>query len=378
MRLRVWTEFLTGIIGFNICAAGWLLANNRQARECAPVSPAAYRVTDLGTLPGRQCYHGGGGINAQGDVVGASTTADHNTHAFLWTAAHGIHDLGVIGGDSSYAYAVNDRRQIAGQTDTIPNATTKRYACLWQPDGSIKSLGSLPGSSCSAAMALNNRCTVVGYAYSPSDDAPWWQWHNRAFIWDSAHGMRALALPPGYSGSRAYAVNDHGDVAGWLLRGDRTRAVIWRGGRAIDIGADTHCSLSLATAIDDSGKVAGSAGNGPRDVRAFLWDGGKVTLLGRLPWHTYNKAVAMSPGQEIVGDARSGAEYMPPFVYDPGHGMRNLNTLLPASSGWYLEHVFAVNRRGQILAWGEYRNQSERMCLLTPSQSGASGSGDGA
>jgi hypothetical protein len=81
--------------------------------------------------------------------------------------------------------------------------------------------------------------------------------------------------------------------------------------------------------------------------------------------HTFNRASAINDQGVVVGEARLGDEITPPFIWDKAHGMRSLNSLLPAHSGWYLTRAFGVNAHGQVLAWGQSRDQ-ERMCLLTP------------
>ncbi len=40
-------------------------------------------------------------VNDATQVVGSSQTADGSAHAFLWTAAHGMEDLGTLGGPTS-------------------------------------------------------------------------------------------------------------------------------------------------------------------------------------------------------------------------------------------------------------------------------------
>jgi hypothetical protein len=47
--------------------------------------------------------------------------------------------------------------------------------------------------------------------------------------------------------------------------------------------------------------------------------------------------------------------------------MTDLNTLLPASSGWLIFAAFAINDAGQIVGNGVLNGQ-ERACLLTPAQ----------
>jgi probable HAF family extracellular repeat protein len=68
-----------------------------------PVS-AQVTITDLGTLGGP--FSTATAINAGGEVVGESTIASGQQHAFLWRNGL-MTDLGTLGGTSSFAAAIN-------------------------------------------------------------------------------------------------------------------------------------------------------------------------------------------------------------------------------------------------------------------------------
>ena len=136
-------------------------------------------VQDLGTLGGTrsEAY----ALNELGQVVGYSTTAYGVLHAFLWTPGVGMQDLGALaGGLGSVARGINDRGEVVGQR-TLPYPTTTRnpetHAFLWTPAGGMQDIGALGGElTSSVAYDINNAGQVVGRSYSadrivPSDPA---------------------------------------------------------------------------------------------------------------------------------------------------------------------------------------------------------------
>jgi probable HAF family extracellular repeat protein len=78
-------------------------------------------------------------VNDRGQVVGWSTTANGETHAFLYKDSV-MTDLGVLGGAFSDAFGINDRGEIVGQSETASGAV---HAFLFK-DGVMHDLGTLP------------------------------------------------------------------------------------------------------------------------------------------------------------------------------------------------------------------------------------------
>jgi probable HAF family extracellular repeat protein len=96
-------------------------------------------LTDLGTLgPPDHSESYAAAVSPNETVVGYShnfvKTDDYFhlvwTHAFAWTRADGMTDLGTLGGTFSRATAVNARGDIAGQSSTAD--PTQAHAVVWQ------------------------------------------------------------------------------------------------------------------------------------------------------------------------------------------------------------------------------------------------------
>jgi probable HAF family extracellular repeat protein len=174
-------------------------------------------MVDLGTLGGPDSSVRA--VNDNGQVVGDSTTASGDTHAFSWTQAGGMVDLGTLGGPDSevggrvnlqeppdpgysLAHAVNDNGQIVGWSYT---ASGSRHAFSWTQAGGMVDLGTL-GGQFSLAFAVNDNGQVVGYSGTANGI-------QHAFSWTQAGGLVDLG---GFGGaeSQAYAVNDNGQVVG--------------------------------------------------------------------------------------------------------------------------------------------------------------------
>jgi len=158
---------------------------------------------DLGVLP-KGFYSEAFGVNSSGQVVGMSNTVGGNWHAFSWSKSTGMKDLGTLDSGKSTgatANAINDSGQIVGTSSCGSSCT---HAALWTSTG-IQDLGTLPGSSISAANGINNLGQVVGES-------------GGAFIWSEATGIQDLNdLIPAGSGwtlTWAFAINDGGQITG--------------------------------------------------------------------------------------------------------------------------------------------------------------------
>ena len=115
-------------------------------------------MVDLGTL-GATSNSFATAVSPSGQVVGYSyLPGNATTHAFSWTQAGGMVDLGTLGGSSSTAKAVNGAGQVVGYSEI---ASGQQHAFLWTQAGGMVDLGTLGGSS-SHAVALNDAGQVVG------------------------------------------------------------------------------------------------------------------------------------------------------------------------------------------------------------------------
>ncbi len=99
------------------------------------------KIVDLGTLP-----HGSASsaraINDRGQIVGFSDSPD-GIHAFLY-AGGAMRDLGTLGNDPSEASGINARGEVVGASNVTGS---KRHAFLWRRGRMIDLNASLPKGS---------------------------------------------------------------------------------------------------------------------------------------------------------------------------------------------------------------------------------------
>ena len=118
-------------------------------------------MVDIGSLGGTIAV--GNGIDRAGDVAGYSTKADGTYHAFLYRNGK-MKDIGDLGGGSASAYALNDDAIVVGSAYTADDVADP----FLYKQGKMKDLGTL-GSHAqddwNNAAGINDSQQVVGISY---------------------------------------------------------------------------------------------------------------------------------------------------------------------------------------------------------------------
>ena len=311
--------------------------------ELGPASATAdalrYRVRDLGTLGGHFSF--GFGINRHAEVVGSSERADGLFRAFRWKQGTmiGLGSLEGRGG-SSAARAINDAGHIVGQSSTSSNVAR---AFLWR-DGVMTELFTPGGNS--GANSINSLGQVVGYAGLSGTEHPV-LWHNG--------GITDLGTLGGSFGE-ASDINDAGQIVGGTRiseDNETIHAFLWEDGVMKDLGS-LGGSTSWAAGINADGVIVGWSTTPGEEEHAVMWKGRRIIDLGaEEPLQT--RALAIN-GEEVKVGSTSGGDAGP--VFWRFRRARSLPTLgRPGGS------ATDINQRGQIVGSSILRNSDEHAVL---------------
>jgi probable HAF family extracellular repeat protein len=352
-------------MGMLVLLAGAVSAKGKP--QPPPEPGVTYSLVDLGTLGGSRSA--ASCINNSGQVVGVAHTGPGLTtqHAFLWTAEDGMIDLGVLtsdGSGDSVGNYVNDLGQVVGLSlaDPLPDDEEEEpppttHAFLWTPQEGMVDLA--PDTRDSRAYAINNFGEVVGCV---QDEAG-----QHAVLWEvdfDEDGMvadvTAIDLGLELSPDRGMDINDAGQVvgtSGWLgflLQPDGT--IIW----LYPVPGGPDSGANALTSLDSMGgvQVVGWSGLPATDYHPALW---KVDAEGNVTV-TYLTDKGWSAGAGDINDAGTavgsgvGHQMLSSTAYIwEGGTTTELSSLVSDSGGFNLTNIpaSAINESAQIVGRGE-------------------------
>ncbi len=285
--------------------------------------------------------------------------------------------------------SINDNGQIVGNTDD--------YAFFWE-DGVLTSIGGIAGGTTSLASDLNNSGVMVGTANSATSG-------HVAYYWQPGMTSVGILANYGYETSRAFAINDAGQIAGWAFgASDGIRhATRWDSYSSdpLDLGS-LGSFPSRSWGISPQGYVVGDSKLATGERVAFLWDENadpQMQNLGILGTGDYATAGGMSESGLIIGaseydsssedrhafvwDAINGMQdihddtfgatssatdindsdivvgnaELGAFIWDATSGMQSVLDLLASDSGWSELYVTSINNQGQIVGSGMFNGE---------------------
>jgi len=131
----------------------------------------------------------------------------------------------------------------------------------------------------------------------------------------------------------------------------------------MDIGTQPGWIASQGLAINRFAEVTGYFYGADYVTHGFLYQSGKAQDLGPnfLPSALDDFADVVGTNSQLVGPEMSGTA----ALYADGV-LQNLNTLIPAKTGFYLADAVAINNSGQIIGDGILTNSDFQEYVLTP------------
>ncbi len=210
--------------------------------------------------------------------------------------------LDLLPGKQSKPFSINEAGMIAGEA-VWPGSTGNSGPVVWQ-HGDVTSLGFCCGGT---AMAVNDNAMIVGDTYDR-------QGRYHPFLWTKALAQERIEGTADYSS--AVALNNAGDV---LIQ-----------------------SLSTVLLFKDRNLT-------------------QIPLSPKFP----NQAKAINDCPTVVGAFGRFSDAYRAFLWDTAMGFRDLNDLVTAP-GWKLEMATGINKRGEIVGFGDQSGEEDRGFLLVP------------
>ena len=283
----------------------------------------------------------GYGISANGSVAGA---VDINTGLYppqynpaMWNSSGTLTYIGNLGGTGTgYAYSVTDNGQVVGKA---PTASSGTHAFYWTAAGGIVDLGNSYGSSFATWIDQATGHVVGNESYSGGVSAA-------SFFNVNTPGTGTpLANMLGTGGGTAECVNDTDQVVGFFGDGSGTHSYIWNptgGGVTTDIGARLPVDVfNKAFSVNNHGLVVGQYGASAAATQyAFVYDSATNTAIdlnsatytgAGLAGFVLNQARAINDNGQITGLGTTAGGAAHAFLLTPVPTPEPSSLLLAAS-----------------------------------------------
>jgi probable HAF family extracellular repeat protein len=204
-------------------------------------------IVDLGTPPDGHAQSYGSDINDLGEVIGANGIPSYAApgRCFRWTQTSGMVQSSILYGCSPYNRGINHHGQVIG-------SNYLGHAAIWEPDGSIQDLGTLPGDHVSSALSINRAGHVAGYSRPTANVGL-----QKSFFWTPTGGIIDIGLLPKHTNARSIpaAINNRNQIVG-----ENGAAYLWS--KIIGIVQVPNANYPAYSALNDAGQFLGTVPGG--------------------------------------------------------------------------------------------------------------------
>lgn len=309
-------------------------------------------IQDLGALFPNSNHTGAYGVSNSGVIVGYSQNSSGFAYSFRWENGS-MTNIG--GGAWGSAEAVNTLGQVVGYVGPAP------VEAFSYSSGVLSTLGTLPGGWDSQAYGINDAGLIVGHSRNSTGEF-------RAVIFNGNGVVTNLGTLGGPQ-SKASDVNSSGQIVGFSKdASENNRAFLYQNGTMTTLGS-LGATTSVAEAINDNGVIVGHALLVNGQQRGFVYENGVVSTIDTFGGNQ-GQAIDINSLGQVVGWARDASADPRAFLYESGT-LTDLNSLLPAGSGWTLEVAHGINDNGWIVGEGTFEGSTRAFLLVIPAPSGA-------
>ena len=282
------------------------------------------------------------------------------TRAFIWTAATGAQDLGLLDGRETEAHGLSaDGSLIVGEASS---STAFRRSFIRTPTTGMQDIGTPivpngPDFSVSRAFGISATGSVIVGESVPIQTSSQPNLIPRAFRFTPSGGFEFLTTLPNEIQSRANAVSADGTV----IVGDSydtntflSHAFRWKAGMAQDLG-NLGGGESFAMATSSDGSVVIGLSRFIGGFHPFRWTAAGMQDLGDLGGNWATASGVSADGSVVVGTATPP----PPgglsiaTRWTASNGLENLNAAAARAgvslAGWQLVFADAVSADGRVI-----------------------------
>ncbi len=311
------------------------------------------------------------GINNKGEIVGYEDFGYFMTRTIYWSTPETATLLDTLPGrNASRPYMIDDNGLILGWSAVVwyewigefQKLHMNQTAAFWQNQEVHNLNDQVTGGDVLDLYHTrdNNQAgTIIGSAAPFGHEPPPW-WPN-GFILDngSITDLGTATYP--------YAINNHGDIAGWI-EADFTHAHVWEDGVPYDLNDDPiiQANWSQAYDINDHGTIPGTAQFDYSLLwEPVVWKNHQTIRLLPTSSQYAGYALAVNEHDQVIGyydDLITGGWYA--FLWEDNQ-MIYLNDYL-TGTGFEWIYPEDINDKGQIVGFGYKTDVGFRAFLLTP------------